>query len=332
MFLLLVVAVSLSVLSDSITNRPLRALLLCMCCVCTQVCSIVAQTMIAAEPALSAATRSAGNPNLMRCCFEVFGFDVLLDSQLRCWLLEVNTCPALNADSPLDMAVKTSMVCTHFSKAQCVSDNCTVHAAAAAQPDRVGAGWHGRDNIHIMHPTRACCMYVQMLQVADLLGLVGVTPYDKQLFDQTQAADRQARLTGLQQPPTAAAAAAGSRAQSGSGSSTKDSCKPPGAAAGRASSSKAAAVAAAAAAAAARTIKDVEQLQLLAVPPQQLPECIRETQAEWRRCCRQQQRWQRVVPDPDPTVAAKHCAMFETPRLANALVAKYAQELQLRQK
>lgn len=242
-----------------------------------QVCSMVAQTMIAAEPALSAATRSAGNPNLMRCCFEVFGFDVLLDSQLCGWLLEVNTCPALNADSPLDMAVKTSMV-------------------------------------------------------ADLLGLVGVTPYDKQVFDQTQAADRQARLTGLQQPPTAAAAAAGSRAQSGSGSSTKDSCKPPGAAAGRASSSKAAAVAAAAAAAAARTIKDVEQLQLLAVPPQQLPECIRETQAEWRRCCRQQQRWQRVVPDPDPTVAAKQCAMFETPRLANALVAKYAQELQLRQK
>jgi D-alanine-D-alanine ligase-like ATP-grasp enzyme len=68
--------------------------------------------MIATDPALSAATRSssAGGPALMRSCFEVFGFDVLLDAQLRAWLLEVNTRPALNADSPLDMIVKTNMV------------------------------------------------------------------------------------------------------------------------------------------------------------------------------------------------------------------------------
>jgi hypothetical protein len=75
-----------------------------------QVCRIVVQTMIATEPALSSATRAAGGPNLLRSCFEVFGFDVLLDTQLRAWLLEVNTCPALNADSPLDMEVKTNMV------------------------------------------------------------------------------------------------------------------------------------------------------------------------------------------------------------------------------
>jgi hypothetical protein len=55
------------------------------------VCSIVVQTIIATEPALSSATRSAGGPNLLRSCFEVFGFDVLLDTQLRAWLLEVNT-------------------------------------------------------------------------------------------------------------------------------------------------------------------------------------------------------------------------------------------------
>jgi D-alanine-D-alanine ligase-like ATP-grasp enzyme len=46
----------------------------------------------------------------------VFGFDVLLDTQLRAWLLEVNTCPALNADSPLDMGVKTNMVSDSCSK------------------------------------------------------------------------------------------------------------------------------------------------------------------------------------------------------------------------
>jgi hypothetical protein len=161
------------------------------------------------------------------------------------------------------------------------------------------------------------CLFI--LQVADLLGLVGVTPYDKQLFDQMQAAERQARLTGLQQQQPAV-----------SGSSSSKG-KPPVSAAGRTGSSKAGA-AAAAAVAAARTIKDVEQLQLLAVLPQQLPEVIRETEAEWRRCCRQQHRWKRVVPDPDPALVARQCALFETPPLANALVAKYAQELQLLQK
>jgi hypothetical protein len=83
--------------------------------------------MIAAEPAVSAATRSAGGPALMHSCFEVFGFDVLLDCQLRAWLLEVNTCPALNADSPLDMAVKTSMV----SDSKC-DNNCTNEVAPLA--------------------------------------------------------------------------------------------------------------------------------------------------------------------------------------------------------
>jgi len=43
-------------------------------------------------------------------CFEVFGFDVMLDAELRAWLIEVNTTPALNADTPLDARVKTGMV------------------------------------------------------------------------------------------------------------------------------------------------------------------------------------------------------------------------------
>jgi hypothetical protein len=113
-------------------------------------------------------------------------------------------------------------------------------------------------------------------------------------------------------------------------SSSRSKGKPPMPAVGTSSSSKVAA-AAVAAVAAARTIKDVEQLQLLAVPPQQLPEAIRETEAEWRRCCRQQQRWQRVFPDPDPAAAAAQCALLETPRLSNALVVKYRQELRMQQ-
>ena len=42
--------------------------------------------------------------------FELFGFDVLLDSDLKPWLLEVNLSPSLSSDSPLDFAIKTNLI------------------------------------------------------------------------------------------------------------------------------------------------------------------------------------------------------------------------------
>lgn len=42
--------------------------------------------------------------------FELFGIDVLLDSELKPWLLEVNISPSLHSSSPLDMYVKGPLV------------------------------------------------------------------------------------------------------------------------------------------------------------------------------------------------------------------------------
>nr|XP_017207366.2 tubulin polyglutamylase TTLL5 isoform X1 [Danio rerio] len=51
-----------------------------------------------------------------RCnCFELYGFDVLIDSNLKPWLLEVNLSPSLACDAPLDLKVKASMISDMFS-------------------------------------------------------------------------------------------------------------------------------------------------------------------------------------------------------------------------
>jgi hypothetical protein len=43
-------------------------------------------------------------------CFEVFGFDILVDSDLKPWLVEVNLSPSLACDSPLDLIIKTNLI------------------------------------------------------------------------------------------------------------------------------------------------------------------------------------------------------------------------------
>jgi tubulin polyglutamylase TTLL4 len=48
-------------------------------------------------------------------CFEVYGFDILLDQNLKPWLLEVNVCPSLSSSSPLDKKIKTSLMCDMFT-------------------------------------------------------------------------------------------------------------------------------------------------------------------------------------------------------------------------
>ncbi|XP_039992511.1 tubulin polyglutamylase TTLL5 isoform X1 [Xiphias gladius] len=48
-------------------------------------------------------------------CFELYGFDVLIDSNLKPWLLEVNLSPSLACDAPLDLKIKASMIADMFS-------------------------------------------------------------------------------------------------------------------------------------------------------------------------------------------------------------------------
>lgn len=43
-------------------------------------------------------------------CFEVLGFDVILDSNLKPFVLEVNHAPSFNTDTDIDFRVKYELI------------------------------------------------------------------------------------------------------------------------------------------------------------------------------------------------------------------------------
>jgi hypothetical protein len=74
----------------------------------------------------------------------------------------------------------------------------------------------------------------------------------------------------------------------------------------------------AAAVAAPRTVMEAEALDFGRLPAAQLPDAVRETAAEHRR----RGGFQRVLPCPDDP--ERYGGLFETPRVGNVLVARWA--------
>ena len=69
----------------------------------------IIKTVISCENVMSNAT-DMYCPAKSANCFELYGFDVLIDADLEPWLLEVNLTPALSCDSPLDQKIKSNAV------------------------------------------------------------------------------------------------------------------------------------------------------------------------------------------------------------------------------
>ena len=69
------------------------------------------KTLIAIQPKLAHAYRTCfSDGDSDNNCFEILGFDVLLDASLKPWLIEVNHSPSFNTDSPLDEVCKSQLV------------------------------------------------------------------------------------------------------------------------------------------------------------------------------------------------------------------------------
>ena len=76
----------------------------------------ILKTIISVESVVNNATEMFC-PAKSNNCFELFGFDILIDSQLEPWLLEVNLTPALSCDSPLDQKIKSNVIADLLSLA-----------------------------------------------------------------------------------------------------------------------------------------------------------------------------------------------------------------------
>mmetsp|Transcript_95021 Transcript_95021/g.165012 ORF Transcript_95021/g.165012 Transcript_95021/m.165012 type:complete len:1063 (-) Transcript_95021:83-3271(-) len=79
----------------------------------SRIMDLILKTLLSVRPNIAAETRrtTAHSAN----CFELYGFDVLVDKDLKPWLLEVNLSPSMLADSPLDRQVKSAVLSETFN-------------------------------------------------------------------------------------------------------------------------------------------------------------------------------------------------------------------------
>jgi len=79
----------------------------------SRIYDVIIKTIISGESTVTQAMRKNG---LHRTnCFELFGFDVIVDSDLKPWLLEVNLSPSMATESPLDWTIKSNVLTDTFN-------------------------------------------------------------------------------------------------------------------------------------------------------------------------------------------------------------------------
>ncbi|XP_047231149.1 tubulin polyglutamylase TTLL7 isoform X3 [Girardinichthys multiradiatus] len=78
---------------------------------------LVVKTLIVAEPHVLHAyrmCRPGQPPGSDSVCFEVLGFDIILDRKLKPWLLEINRAPSFGTDQKIDYDVKKGVLLNAF--------------------------------------------------------------------------------------------------------------------------------------------------------------------------------------------------------------------------
>ena len=69
---------------------------------------LIIKSLISSQDIISNAYDSM--TGISGACFELYGFDILFDSNMNPWLLGINTNPSLSSNSTLDKMLKTKLV------------------------------------------------------------------------------------------------------------------------------------------------------------------------------------------------------------------------------
>mmetsp|Transcript_104176 Transcript_104176/g.185043 ORF Transcript_104176/g.185043 Transcript_104176/m.185043 type:complete len:1009 (+) Transcript_104176:70-3096(+) len=99
--------------SLSALNRHLKCIGVNVDFMWSGIMDLITKTLLSVEPTICKATREACHHE--QSCFELYGFDVLVDENLKPWLLEVNLSPSMQADSPLDRQIKSALLSDSFN-------------------------------------------------------------------------------------------------------------------------------------------------------------------------------------------------------------------------
>ena len=72
---------------------------------------LIIKSLLTVQPSLAHTYRSCQPDDVDNSmCFEILGFDIFLDENLKPWVLEVNHAPSFHCDSPLDTKIKRGLV------------------------------------------------------------------------------------------------------------------------------------------------------------------------------------------------------------------------------
>jgi tubulin polyglutamylase TTLL4 len=68
---------------------------------------LMIKTLISVEGPINKPMRTSKHKDI---CFELYGFDIIIDSDLKPWILEVNISPSFSSSSPFDKNLKTKLI------------------------------------------------------------------------------------------------------------------------------------------------------------------------------------------------------------------------------
>lgn len=76
----------------------------------TKISESIVKTILLIQPEIKHVMATIENQLEINKCFEILGFDIMIDKDITPWVIEVNHSPSFTCDSKLDLVVKSSLI------------------------------------------------------------------------------------------------------------------------------------------------------------------------------------------------------------------------------